>query len=120
LLHDLRFGVGEVCLRLVLGRGVDWGGFFAPAWATFRFTLGLFLVTAVLFFFRLGAGLGLQSRFRLLDLYQPLFTPLQFVGQFVATTASQRSVLLSVDLLGLLQQLVDLRFQPVDFRLIRI
>ena len=110
LLHDLRFGVGEVRLRFVLGRGVDRGGFFAPTLAAFGFTLGLLLVAAALFVFRLGAGLGFQTRFRLPDLRQSFLTPLQFVGQFVATTASQRSVLLGVELLGLLEQLLDLSF----------
>src|SRR5271165_4591641 len=38
--------------------------------------LSLFLVAAALFFFRLGAGLGFQTRFRLPDLRQPFLTPL--------------------------------------------
>src|SRR5271157_1898681 len=100
--------------EIVLGRGVDRRGFFAPAFAAFGFTLGLLLVAAALFFFRLGAGLGFETRFRLPDLRQPFLTPLQFVGQFVATTASQRSILLGVNLLGLLEQLLDLSFQPLD------
>ena len=68
-------------LHFVLGRGVDRGGFFAPALAAFGFTLGLLLVAVALFVFRLGAGLGFQTRFRLPDLRQPLLTPLQFVGE---------------------------------------
>ena len=48
-------------------------------------------------------------------LRQSFLTPLQFVGQFVATTTSERSVLLGVELLGLLEQLLDLSFSPLDF-----
>ena len=67
------------------------------------FTLGSFLVTATLFFLGPGSGLSFQACFRLLNLGQPLLTPLQFLGQFIAATASQRSILLGVELLGLLQ-----------------
>src|SRR5208337_3529528 len=115
LLHDLRFGGGEVLLRLVCRGGIDGSRFLAPAFAAFGFTLGLFFITAALFFFRLDAGLRFQSRFRLADLGQPFFTSLQFRGQFVTTTASQRSVLLGVEFLGFLQQLLDFCFQPLDF-----
>src|SRR5208282_3832631 len=91
LLHDLRFGVGEVRLRLVLGGRVDGSGFFTPALAAFGFTLGLFLVTAVLFFFRLGEGLGFWTRLRLLDLRQPFLTPRHFVRLASAIARSRLS-----------------------------
>jgi hypothetical protein len=114
LLHDLRLGVGEVGPRLVRGRGVDRSGSFAPALPAFGFTSGLIVVAAALFLARPGAGLGFQTRTGLADLRPPIFTPLQFLGQFVATTASQRGVLLGVKWLGLLEQPIDLCFQPPD------
>ena len=82
--------------------------------AALGFPLGLLFVTAALCCFRLDAGLGFQTCFRCADLRQPVFASLQFVGQFVAATAAQGGVLLGVELLGLLQQLLDLGFQPLD------
>ena len=74
-----------------------------PGRFTFGFPLGLSLVPAALFLVCLGTSLGFQPRFRFTNLGQAVLTPLQFVGQFVATTAPQRRVLLGVELLGFLE-----------------
>ena len=112
LLHDLRFGVGEVRFSLVLGRSGSIG--FLPR----RLRPSASRLACSSSRRRCSSSPGrrprLPTRFRLPDLGKVL-TPLQFVGQFVATTASQRMVLLGVELLGLLEQLLDLSFQPLDF-----
>ena len=115
LLHDLRFGVREVRLRLVFRCRVDGCRLLASTLAALGFAPRLLFVTTALFFLRLDTGLRFQTTFRLANLQQSVFAPLQFRRQFVAAPASQRGILLGVGLFGLLQQLLDFRFQPREF-----
>ena len=62
----------------------------------------------------IATGFLFQTLLGLTDFRQTLVTAFQFVGQFVAATAAERGILLRVELLRLLQQLLDLRFQPLD------
>ena len=112
--HDFRIGVGEVRLRLVGGRRLDWCRCFAttlfPQGLTFRFRHVPFplLFGGPLASLRFQPGLGLP------DLHHPVLPTLQFFRQFVAPSAAQRRVLLGVHLIGPLQQGLHLLFQPAN------
>src|SRR5262249_15051220 len=100
LLPDLGFGVGEVRLRLVLGRRVNRRRLPAAPPPALRFPLGARLITTMLLGCRRGARLGFQPRLRRADLGQPILAPLQLLGQLVTAPAPLGRVLLGVESLG--------------------
>ena len=82
---------------------------------TFRLPLRLGSITSRLFGLGTRQSFRFQTGFRGLDLCQPVFTPLQLIGQFVAATAAQSGVLFGVGAASVRQKLIDLRFQAGDF-----